>query len=91
MIADHLYLLALRRGRAGTGTASGTGNRLWENVIAPRIATLQAKTGDPNEALHNFHQMLQYWPGQYTATVLDVTAFRPSHLLSAISSNGCQV
>ncbi len=42
-------------------SARQSGNRLWENVIAPKIAALQVQTGDPDEAFRSFRQMLQFW------------------------------
>ena len=41
--------------------ARQSGNRLWENVIAPRIAALPGQSGDPSEAFRSFRQMLNFW------------------------------
>jgi predicted ATPase len=52
---------ALQAYKHALAIARRSGNRLWENVIAPKIATLQAHSGDANEVFRSFRQMLRLW------------------------------
>lgn len=38
-----------------------SGNRFWEIVITSEVAALQARSGDPINALRSFRQMLHFW------------------------------
>jgi tetratricopeptide (TPR) repeat protein len=41
--------------------ARETGNRVWEVLAVPSLASAQARSGDPTTALHSFLQMLDSW------------------------------
>jgi predicted ATPase len=53
--------VALQAYERAVAIARQSGNRLWEQVIAPKIAALQAQSGDPIDALRSFRQMLISW------------------------------
>jgi predicted ATPase len=52
---------ALQAYQHALAIAQRSGNRLWENVIGSKIATLQAHSGDANEVFRSFRQMLHLW------------------------------
>jgi predicted ATPase len=52
---------ALKAYESGVAIARQSGNRKWEVVISAKIAELQARSGDPIDALRSFGQMLNFW------------------------------
>jgi len=43
--------------------ARRSGNRFWESLAIPEVAAIQARSGDPTNALRSFRQMLDAWRG----------------------------
>ncbi len=52
------------------GLARQSGDRIWEMLIFPDLAALQAGAGDPVTALRSFKQMLEGWRGSVDLIVV---------------------
>jgi predicted ATPase len=50
--------IALQAYEHASAVARRSGNRLWEILVIPKVAALQARSGDPIAALESFRQML---------------------------------
>jgi predicted ATPase len=54
---------ALAAFEKGIAAARASGNRMWVALGFPEIAALQARNGDPANALVGFREMLKQWQG----------------------------
>ncbi len=89
------HAVALAAYERAVDVARDSGNKFWEILIVPRIAALQARSGDPISALRSFERMLAFWRrssdvifGSHGLGGLIVLLERLGYLEAAASLNG---